>query len=306
MTEFLEGAVIADRYVLGRLLGRGGMGVVHLAHDRELGTDVAIKMIAPQRNREPYDVHRFQLEALALASIRSPHVIALHSFGRSRQVCYYAMEYVEGATVEQVVARKSMPLAMDFVLSTMRDIARGLDVVHRAGFVHRDVKPANILLEEHTGRAVLFDFGLVFPWRTSDVEEESGGVGSPCYMAPEQGAGAIEPGSGEIGPWTDEYALACTGFEMLAGRPPYDGDCIGDLLRKHMLAAPPAISRFRPELHALDPVFIRALAKAPAERYGNATAMVDAVAGALRRRSGLFARVRAFFPQGPAGAGAHP
>lgn len=302
MTQFLEGTVIAKRYILGRLLGRGGMGVVHLAYDRELARNVAIKMIAPTRNREPYEVRRFQLEALSLASIQSPHVVALHAFGRSQQICYYAMDYIEGATVEQVVARRRSPLLLESVLATMRDVARGLECVHRAGFIHRDVKPGNIFVENRTQRAVLFDFGLVLPWRTSDGKE-SGSVGSPCYMAPEQGAAALEPGTDEIGPWTDEYALACTGFEMLAGRPPYDGDCVGDLLRMHMLMAPPALSAFRPELHALDPVFKRALAKAPAERYGNATAMVEALGVAQRQRTGLFGRIRALLPHA---AGPHP
>ena len=309
MLHIAEGSVIAQRYVLSHLLGRGGMGMVFLAYDRQLSRRVAIKIIVPGRTPpDASDIHRFQLEAVALASISSRHVVALHTFGRAANTSYFTMDYVEGATVERIIARTRIPLSLDFVVSTMRDVGRGLEHVHRAGFIHRDVKPSNILVERHSGRAILFDLGLAFPWRAVGAigadpgAGNDGGVGSPPYMAPEQSGCAFEPGSDEIGPWTDEYALACTGFEMLAGRPPFEGECIGELLRKHMLSRPPRLSCFRSELASLDHVFIRALAKAPAERYGSATEMVRAltIAGAQgthgRAGHGLLARVRSIFP----------
>lgn len=279
----LDGAaqVLVDgRYAVEGEIGQGSMGVVYRARDVGLGRLVALKMIARDFARNAPFVDRFRQEAAALASIRNDHVVQVYALGTHEGSWFYAMEYVEGRNLEDIIhdhGQHGTYVPTYRALTILRQVAQGLAAVHAAGIVHRDVKPANIVIEEGTGRPVLLDFGLARPARAVRATAISG---SPPYMAPEQIAPSGIPGlSGpqSISPRTDVYALACSAFELLTGQTPFESDDVYVVLDRQVHEAPPRISNLRRDLAPLDTVLIRALAKNPADRYASATAFADAL-----------------------------
>ncbi len=261
--------VIDGRYrVLGRV-GAGSMGVVLAAEDLTLHRAVAIKLVEPRA--DPAIAQRFIKEAQALARVRHENVVQVYAFGEYHQASYLAMELVVGESLEAVIdgylaAKTTMPLVR--ALTILRSIVLGLEAVHAQHLVHRDVKPGNIIIEKDTDRPVLIDFGLARR-RTASNPRMSITGGTPSYMAPEQSQ--EDPTGTAVSARTDLYALACTAFEMLTGRPVFEGNDIYSVLISHMRDQPRRISTLRPELAPLDDVFLRALAKDPAARYGSAS-----------------------------------
>jgi serine/threonine-protein kinase len=248
------------------------MGVVLLARDVALDREVAVKLIAPGPADRAEAGARFRREAASIAAIRHNHVVQVYSFGAHDGSWFFAMEYVRGPSLESVLAdhqRHGAFVPLHRALTVLLQVARGLAAAHASGIVHRDVKPANIVIEERTGRPVLVDFGLAFRLRPDGEDVIHGGT--PAYMAPEQA------GSLDISPATDVYGLACTAFDVLANRPPFDGETLMALFLQHSTASPPRLSSLRPELAPLDPVFARALAKQPTLRYASCGEMADAL-----------------------------
>jgi serine/threonine protein kinase len=266
--------VVDGRYEVESELGRGGMGLVYLAREVWIGRKVAIKIIAPIFAGDSAVTARFRQEAKALAAIRSTNIVQLYASGPYGTSHYFAMEYVRGSSLREILreAKKeggSIPLYR--ALSILADVAGGIDAVHAAGLVHRDVKPANILIEEDTGRPVLVDFGLA-------VEGDRHArtlLGTPRYMAPEQ-TGLGRYGTA-VSPRTDVYALGVTAFELLAGRVPFEGVTPEEVLRQHAEEPAPLLSSVRPDLQAFDGVLMSALAKDPAERYESCAALASAL-----------------------------
>ncbi len=261
--------VVDDRYALDYRLGEGAMGVVYLAHDVDLGRTVALKLVAKSGDATRRDAIR--REAAALAAIRHPHVVQVFDFGAHGDSFFFAMEYVHGRPVDELLAdfrahRAFVPVhrALTIALQT----AGGLGAAHAAGIVHRDVKPSNVVIEQRSGRPVLVDFGLAHRLALGDSSEI---VGTPTYMAPEQSLAR------PIGPPADVYGLGCTVFELLTGRPPFLGETAAELLRMHALEPAPTLSSLRPELAPLDAVLARALAKTPESRYATCEAFRDAL-----------------------------
>jgi serine/threonine-protein kinase len=260
------GSSIDDRYRIEAELGRGAMGVVYRASEAWLERTVAIKVIAPELTSDasaPASLHR---EAKALASIRSQHVVAVHAFGVHKGAYFFVMEYVRGRSLKAIIAEHRAHHAMipmHRAVTIITQIADGIGAVHAAGLVHRDIKPSNIVIEEDTGRPVLVDFGLATPMYAARKAKLA--IGTPLYMAPEQ-TGLDDDGP-PITPRTDVYALGCTAFELLAGRPPFTSDDNAELMRLHARVRPPPISTFRPDLAAFDRPLARALAKDPADRF---------------------------------------
>lgn len=273
--------MLGRRFELIRTIGVGSMGVVHLARDlkpKRRSAEVALKQLAPEHEDDLDARHRFAREAAALASIRHPNVVRVVGVGEDeRGASFVAMEYVPGPSLEELVNERAaaeqwvpIPRALEIV----RALAQGLGAVHAAGFVHRDVKPGNVLLEETTGRPVLIDFGLArAPARASS---KSLGAGTPWYMAPEQvdDDDALDL---EISARTDVYALGCTAYEVLTASPPFPSVDLAELMRQQLHADPPRPSSLRPELRALDQPLLRALAKDPAERFPTPEALADAL-----------------------------
>ena len=246
--------VVDGRYEVESELGRGGMGLVYLARDVWLGRAVAIKVIAPIFAGDSGVTARFREEAKALASIRNPYIVQVYASGPYGTSHYLAMEFVRGRSLRELLKgakREGGPVPVYRALSILADVAGGVDAVHAAGLVHRDVKPANILIEEDTGRPVLVDFGLAVP----GDRHARALLGTPRYMAPEQtGLGRFGTA---VSPRTDVYALGVTAFELLTGRVPFEGVTPEEVLRQHADSPVPLLSTVRPELQAFDSVILR-------------------------------------------------
>jgi serine/threonine-protein kinase len=273
--------VVDGRYQVTSVIGHGGMGIVYLAEDVGLGRPVALKMIAPRWLGDGAVVQSFQREAKALASIRSQYVVQVHAFGLHEGSYFFAMEYVRGRTLRKILMEHrehgdTIPLHR--TLTILNRVAQGIDSVHAAGIVHRDVKPSNIVIEEDTGRPVLVDFGLAGP---SSDPASALAIGTPQYMAPEQ-AGVGVPGAA-VTPRTDVYSLGITAFEMLSGQLPFDSKDLAQLMRQHARRSPPALSSLRRDLAPFDKVVARALAKNPEERFPTCTAFAEVLAAAGER-----------------------
>ena len=276
--ELAKGTVIDGRYRVESELGRGGMGLVHLARDTWLDRPLALKMIAPLWAANSAAASSFLREGKALAFVRSQYVVQVYAFGVHEGSYFLAMEYAHGRTLRHILAEHRAhgdTVPTHRALTILTRIAEGVDAVHAAGIVHRDIKPANIVIEEDTGRPVLVDFGLAVP---RDDPSAALSMGTPHYMAPEQ-AGAGVPGA-TVGVGTDVYALGCTAFEMLTGRLPFESDDQAQLIRMHSRKAPPAPSSIRRDLTPFDAVLRKALAKDPADRYPTCGAMAYELAAA--------------------------
>jgi len=264
--------LIDGRYRTTKELGRGSNGVVYAAYDVALRRNLALKFLAPRLSTKPRAVRRFQREAAALASIRSDHVAQVFSFGIDGGAFFFAMELVKGRTCKKIIQQHRdngewVPVHRALVI--LIEMARGLAAVHSAGIVHRDVKPANAVVERGSGRTVLVDFGLAL---TGGPPTDSGVVGSPAYMAPEQ-----IRGTSRISGRTDVYGLASAGFHLLTNELVFPTDDVQDMLRCQLDEEARTPSSVRNELKPLDEVFLKALEKDPEDRYASCAEMANAL-----------------------------
>jgi predicted Ser/Thr protein kinase len=248
-------------YRIERLLGRGGMSVVYLAEDLRLGRKVALKLLAPELAEDDRFRERFLRESRLAASLDHANVIPVYEAGEGDGLLYIAMRYVEGTDLKRLLADEG-PLDAPRAVAILGQVADALDAAHERGLVHRDVKPANVLLDgrEH---AYLSDFGLTKQTSSeSGITETGQFVGTVDYVAPEQIR--REP----VSPQTDVYALGCLLYECLAGAPPYRSESLPGTLFAHISTEPPRPSEARPGLPPpIDAVVARAMAKEPADRY---------------------------------------
>ena len=266
-------------YRLEERIGHGGMAVVYRAHDERLGRTVALKVLAPALAADEGFRRRFIRESRAAASVDDPHVIPVFEAGEAGPVLFIAMRYVGGGDVRSLVLRLGA-LPPVRVAGIVSPVASALDAAHAAGLVHRDVKPANMLLDARPGRpdhVYLADFGLSKEALGSAGLTGTGQfLGTADYAAPEQIDGRPVDGL------ADQYALGCAAFEMLCGQPPFRRDLGMAALLAHLSEPPPPVSSYRPELPAeLDAVFARVLAKAPEHRYDSCRQFADALRSAL-------------------------
>src|SRR5438034_241287 len=279
-------AALGDRYRIERVLGRGGMATVYVAEDLRHSRQVAIKVLRPDV-AAAIGAERFLREIAIAARLTHPHVLPLIDSGQADGSLYYVMPYVRGETLRERLVREQR-FALKDALRIARELGAGLDYAHREGFVHRDVKPENVLLAD--GHAVLADFGIaraIFQAGGEHVTEVGLAIGTPEYMSPEQAAG-----DRELDGRCDEYALACVVYEMVAGEPPFSGDSARAIVAKH-LSEPPAahrLSHVRLRLertaagHPRDRRAARRLRRAG--RDGAAVRRPAAHHGAARRRRG--------------------
>jgi len=259
------------RYRLEKLLGQGGMAEVHQATDTKLARTVAVKVILATHAIKGDFLERFLREARMVASLEHPNILPVYDFGEDNGVPFLVMPYLSGGTLRERLRAGAAPLALASAWITQ--LADALDAAHAAGVLHRDVKPANVLVDRND-RLFLADFGIA-----KMLENQSGltatgvVVGTPIYMAPEQAQG--RPAT----PATDRYALAVVAYEILCGRPPFDGDNPLSLMHQHVSSPPPPLSARIGGLPAgLDAVLSQALAKDPAARPPTCRALADAVA----------------------------
>jgi len=268
-------AALGPQYRLERELGRGGMGVVFLATDTTLDRRVAVKAIHPELASHRAIAQRFLSEARTVARLRHPNIVTVHAAGSSDDLIYYVMDEVAGESLRQRLSRDRR-LDPAQVARIVTDLAAALDAAGRAGVVHRDVKPENVLLDAATGRAMLADFGIARAMAPEGGEPTTGqgvAVGTPSYMSPEQAAGE------DVDQRSDLYALGVVAYEMLAGHPPFQGPS-RVVVSKHIAEPPRPIGRLRPDCpRPLADAVMRLLEKAPAERWQTGEELREAIAG---------------------------
>ena len=274
------GSLLAG-YRLEAQVGAGGMAVVWRARDERLGRLVALKILAPALALDSEFRRRFIGESRAAAAVDDPYIIPVYEAGEADGVLFIAMRFVQGGDLRRILDREGA-LPPDRVVGFIAPVASALDAAHRAGLVHRDVKPANILVdarEDRPDHVYLSDFGIVkgagLPARLTGTKQF---IGTPAYAAPEQIRGLAVDGR------TDQYALACVTYELLTGVLPFDPDQGMQVLLAHLSQpAPSVVSRMPGLPGAIDQVLARAMAKAPERRYASCLDF----AGALREALGL-------------------
>jgi serine/threonine-protein kinase len=272
-------------YRLEARIGAGGMAVVFRAVDQRLGRTVALKVLAPGLAGDGEFRERFVRESRAAATVDHPHIIPVYGAGEADGILFLAMRYVPGGDLRSVLHREG-PLPPERAAFLLSPVASALDAAHGAGLVHRDVKPANILVDRSPGRPdhpYLSDFGLAKGAVGGAGSASEAGLtgtgqflGTADYAAPEQISGGRSPVQ------TDQYALACVAFTMLTGELPFARDAPMAVLWAHLSAPPPSVTARRPDLSpAVDHVLGRGLAKDPAARYPSCGAFADALRAAL-------------------------
>jgi tetratricopeptide (TPR) repeat protein len=280
-----------DRFVIRRELGRGGFGVVYLAFDSRLGREVALKVPHSGALIELELRQRFQAEAQTAAALDHPNIVSVHEAGESNDICYIVSAYCPGGTLADQLRVRKAPTAPADAAALVETLARAVQYAHDRGILHRDLKPANVLLsgfgvqrsefgegarspDSETRNPVpkIADFGLAKRLVANGPETRTGTfVGTPSYMAPEQAA-AGRP----VGPAADVYALGAILYEMLAGRPPFEGDGPLDTLEQVRTIEPLPPGRLRPKLpRDLETVCLKCLEKEPGRRYRTADELAD-------------------------------
>ena len=276
--RFPIATALADRYIVERELGRGGMATVYLAEEKKHGRKVAIKVLRPEITAA-LGSERFLREIGIAARLSHPHIVPLIDSGEAGGLLYYVQPHVPGGSLrERLTAERQLPLKD--ALRIAQEIGAGLDFAHRKGFVHRDVKPENILFAD--GHAVLADFGVAraccdaeedTPEDRKLVTEVGLAVGTPEYMSPEQASGDMD-----LGTASDLYSLACVVYEMLAGEPPFAGASPRVIMAKHVTERVRSVRGVRPEVPvAVERALARALEKDPEQRFASTAEFVTAL-----------------------------
>lgn len=262
-------------YTIVRQLGAGAMGEVYLAEHPRLPRRDALKVVAPQVSDDAEYRERFNREAQNAATLSHPNIVTVYDRGEFEDKLWLSMDYVEGTDASQLLTQNANGLPADEVVRIVTAVAEALDYAHQRLLLHRDVKPANILLAKTDSggwRALLADFGIA-----RRVDDSSGltqsniAVGTVAYAAPEQLMGLPLDGR------ADQYSLAATTFELLTGAHLYPDRNPTVVIGKHMTAPPPEIADRKPDLSNLGPVLTKALAKAPEDRYGSCSDFANAL-----------------------------
>jgi serine/threonine protein kinase len=279
-TDLTTGSVVAD-FRIESVIGGGAMGTVYLARDASRGGQVALKVLAPELARDERFRQRFVRESQLAASLDHPNIVPTVASGEHDGVLYLAMAYIEGTDLRELLhaGRLEPEQALDLIAQT----ADALDAAHAAGLVHRDVKPANILVATGSDdeQAYVCDFGLArHVSSVSSLTRDRGFVGTIDYVPPEQIEG------GPIDRRADVYALGCVLYECLSGTRPFDRESELSVVFAHLNEPPPLLSDLRPELpEAFDAVFLTALAKSPNDRFSSCGELVEAARAALQGKS---------------------
>jgi serine/threonine protein kinase len=281
----LTAATVADRYTLEREMARGGMGTVWCARDTKLGRQVAVKVMAQELAQMGEALTRFEREALAVAQLRSAHVVEVYDYGVQEGLPYIVMELLVGDNLGQRLKRLGR-IPLEDTVRIMQQICKGLKVAHSSGLIHRDIKPSNIFLARRDDDEVvkLLDFGVVKALDPLDGMAQSEAtatgilLGTPQYMSPEQ-ARAIR----DIDHRSDLWSVAVIAFRMLSGHNPFKGESVGDVVLKICSDTLPRIQDHNPNISpVLDAFFERAFQRAPSARYQSAVEMSAAFTALAR------------------------
>jgi serine/threonine-protein kinase len=266
-------AALADRYQIEGKIGSGGMATVYLAQDIKHNRQVAVKVLEPDL-AQSLGSERFLREIETVANLTHPHILPLFDSGEADGFLFYVMPYVRGESLRSRLT-KERQLPIEDAVQITREIADALAYAHEEGVIHRDVKPANIMLE--SGYAVLADFGVAHALaeaRDERITRTGTSLGTPGYMSPEQAMGERD-----LDGRSDQYALGCVLYEMLAGHPPFTGAQVETVVRKHLTEEPPSVAHSRPAVPGeVAKVITRSLAKSPADRFKTTGEMAAALA----------------------------
>lgn len=251
-------------------IGRGGMGVVYKARQKDLDRVVAIKMILASHLASAEHVRRFQIEARAAARLRHSNIVHIHEVGQCHGQHYFTMEYIEGESLAARIGRER--LAFDAIGRIVGAVARAVEHLHQQGIVHRDLKPSNILLDRDD-QPYVTDFGLAKVFEPGSEMTATGVIaGTPSYMAPEQASGR----NSEVGPAADIYSLGAILYELLTGEPPFKQDSPLDTVLDILGREPTLPRHANPHVPSgLELICLKCLAKAPGDRYASAAALAD-------------------------------
>jgi serine/threonine-protein kinase len=267
----LVGSTLGSHHILEQI-GFGGMASVYIAYQPGLERLVAIKVLPEQYAQNAKFMERFAQEARIIARLEHPNIIPIYNFDNHNGIAYLTMRYVQAGTVKEIMGHG--PLSLADAARIVVDIAAALDYAHAQGVIHRDVKPANILVDK-AGHAYLTDFGIAkLLEATADLTSTGASMGTPAYMAPEQTLNQL------VTPQTDVYSLGVMLYEMMTGHLPFDADTAMATALMHVNTPMPPPRLYNPAIPvALDPIIEKALAKDPANRYATAGDLAKAFAG---------------------------
>jgi serine/threonine-protein kinase len=276
--------LLAERYVVERELGRGGMATVYLAQDVRHDRQVAIKVLRPELSAS-LGSDRFNREIKVAAGLQHPHILGLYDSGAAKGLLYYVMPFVEGESLRDKLDREKQ-LGVEDAIRLVCECAEALNYAHSRGVIHRDIKPENVMLSG--GHALVADFGIAKAFSEAGAQKltETGmAVGTPYYMSPEQAMG------GDLDGRADQYSLGCVLYELLAGQPPFTGPTPMAILARHSLEQVPKLTIVRHSIpDAVETIVMRALGKVPADRFPTmhafAEALREADLGPLATRTG--------------------
>ncbi len=260
-------------FIIEKKVGEGGMGTVFMARQESLDRVVALKVLPRSFAENPEFVERFRREARAAASLVHPNVVQVYSVGEEKGVPYFAMEFVDGKSLDELV-KSGKRFAVREAAGLAVQVARALEAAYEKGLVHRDIKPANVMLDRKNTVKVT-DFGLAKPSSGSlDITQPGLVVGTPIYMSPEQGAGE------DVDCTSDIYSLGVVLYEMLTGRVPFQSENVGTIIYKHLHEPPAALNAEVPG--PLEGIVLRCLGKRPQDRYASPGELVRALNAFLR------------------------
>lgn len=257
--------LLNNRYRLLAQQGSGGMAVIYKAIDQELGRTVAVKILRPSLITDPAFLQRFRNEARSVANLNHPNIVTLYDFRQDGNTYYIIMEFVEGQDLKKLI-RSQAPFTVDRALNIAIQICAGIGYAHRAGLVHADVKPQNVLVTEED-QVKVTDFGIAQALSDAATSEERQKVvwGSPHYFSPEQAQGERPT------PASDVYSVGIVLFEMLTGRMPFIGSDQQELALAHIRDAPPRVTDLNPAVPVqLEQIILKVMSKEPAARYRTA------------------------------------
>ncbi len=263
-------------YLLNRVLGSGGMGVVYEALHEPLKRKVALKVLSPQLAHQEASLQRFYREVRAAARLHHPNIVPVFDVGEEQGTHYFAMEYIEGRTLEQIAQTDG--ISYEESAAAVKAISEALHYAHGQGIIHRDVKPSN-LIRTPDGRVLITDFGVAKELTEAGLTASGALLGTPAYMSPEQAAGSKEP----ITPRTDVYSLGATLYDLCTGRRPFMADSFEATLAKVLFHDPERPLLSKPDLPLdLDTIILKAMAKEPDRRYPTAQDLAEDLGRFLR------------------------
>jgi serine/threonine-protein kinase len=281
---------LGNQYKIERLLGRGGMSLVYLARELELSRHVALKVLPLQLVLGVDAVDRFKREAKVSASLDHPHIVPVVRVGSTPTFLWYSMRWVKGGSLRELLDRIG-PMSLADALKVLEPVASALHYAHQRGVVHRDVKPANVMIDE-TGWVAICDFGIAKLFGAMPLTHTGATLGTPGYMPPEQCYGKSLDGR------ADQYSFAILTYECLAGRLPFTADSLGEIVRKHCMEPPPSLSDVRPDIpEKVTLALAKAMSKRPDDRFTDVLEFVRAIGGTIAAGAPGVATTAASLPQ---------